>query len=77
MNGQAVTAAYLLGISEGRALLRQIERDGIAERDTFRAALANVEARLGQGFSGDTGDTLRGERDFWRARLAREGKAAS
>lgn len=64
-----VSQAYLLGIREGRALLRTLQRDGIANGDTFRAALANAQAQLRQGFAGEMRDALRGERDFWRAQV--------
>jgi len=60
-----ISQAYLLGISEGRSLLRQFQADGTADADTFRAALANCEAQLRRGFAGDMRDCFRGERDFW------------
>lgn len=66
-----VTQAYLLGISEGRALLRLFQADGIADLETFRAALANAEALYACGFASEMRDTLRGERDFWRAQVRR------
>lgn len=71
---QTVSQAYLIGISEGRALLRQFQLDGIATRDTFAAALANCEALLRQGFAGEMRDCFRGERDFWRGQCAKFGK---
>lgn len=68
---QTVSQAYCMGISEGRALLRQFERDGIADLETARRALANCDECLAMGFSGDMRDTLKGERDFWRNQVKR------
>jgi hypothetical protein len=62
---QTVSQAYLLGIREGRALLRQFERDGIAGLDTARGALENSRECLAMGFSGDMREAMKGERDFW------------
>lgn len=66
---KTVSQAYLLGISEGRALLRLFKADGIADLNTFKAALANCEALL--GFAGDTRDCIKGERDFWRNQISK------
>lgn len=71
MNGGTVSAAYLLGIREGRAMLRQFERDGIATRETMRRALENSRECLKLGFSGEARDAIKGERDFWSNQLAK------
>jgi hypothetical protein len=83
MSGQTFSAEYLLGIGEGRALWRVFEQQGIADLETAREALANVEQCLSMGFSADMRESLKGERDFWRHRVkllaemrAREGVAA-
>ena len=71
MGQQTVSQAYLLGISDGRLLLKRFRADGIADLDTFKAALTNCEELLGQGFASDMRDCLRGERDFWRNQVKR------
>lgn len=65
------TQAYLLGIREGRALLRQFRETGVDSLATFREALETCEYQLRQGFAGEMRDALRGERDFWRAQVRR------
>lgn len=62
-----VTAEYLDGIREGRAMLRA---DPTCDK---RAILANVEATI-KGFaaSSPVGQLLRGERDFWRNQIRKE-----
>ena len=63
---KTISQAYLLGIQEGRALMRQFERDGIPiTLETARSAAANVTECLSMGFAGEMRDCLRGERDFW------------
>lgn len=71
MNGKTVSQAYLLGIREGRSLLRQFERDGIADIETAKRALANSRECLALGFSGEARDAIKGERDFWANQVAR------
>jgi hypothetical protein len=73
---KTVSQAYLLGISEGRAMLGRFEADGMADLATFKAELANCEAMLRQGFSGDMRQCCLGERDFWRNQVKQmEGKS--
>jgi hypothetical protein len=66
---KTVSQAYVMGISEGRALWRTFEAQGIANLETAREALANCETCLGMGFAADARDMLKGERDFWRQRV--------
>jgi hypothetical protein len=80
---QTVSHAYCIGITEGRAFWRQLEKEGRANLETAREALATSEQCLAMGFGGDIRDSIRGERDFWRQRIkllaeqrAREGAAA-
>lgn len=68
---QSVSQAYLLGIREGRAMLRQLERDGLATVETIRRALQNSRDCLELGFHGEARDAIKGERDFWSNQLAR------
>ncbi len=68
---QSVSQAYLLGIREGRAMLRQLERDGMATIETIRRALQNSRDCLELGFHGEARDAIKGERDFWSNQLAR------
>lgn len=69
--GQTVTQAYLLGIREGRQQWRQFERDGIANLETARRALANANECLAMQFSGEMRDYICGERDFYNRQVAR------
>jgi hypothetical protein len=80
---RVVSAEYVQGITDARALWRIFERDGIADLQHAREALANVEQCLGMGFGREVRDSLKGERDFFRQRVkllaetrAREGVAA-
>lgn len=68
MNGTAVSQAYLLGIREGRAMLRRFASDGIADIATLRAHLANCSTK---GLAGDMLEFSRGERDFMRNQIAK------
>lgn len=75
MNAQTVTQAYLLGIGEGRSLLRDMKARGEydPERD-IPAILATLKACLAAKPSRDVAGMYRGERDFWlgqRAKLER------
>lgn len=69
MSAATVSAAYLLGISEGRAMLNRFKADGIADAHTIRAHLANIRAAKGQ--SGTMAEAARAERDFFRNQLAK------
>ena len=71
MTGKTVSQAYLLGIREARAMLRQLERDGLATIETIRRALQNSRDCLELGFHGEARDAIKGERDFWSNQLAR------
>lgn len=71
VKAQSVSQAYLLGIREGRAMLRQLERDGLATVETIRRALQNSRDCLELGFHGEARDAIKGERDFWSNQLAR------
>lgn len=68
MTTQTVTAAYLLGIKEGRAFLRA--NPGLSI-DGMRACLATSQLLLRSGFSGDVAEMFRGERDFWKNQIKR------
>lgn len=58
-----VSAAYLMGIKEGRAFLKAFPDTNPAhEYEACRTMLA-------QGFSGDMAEFIRGERDFWKNQI--------
>lgn len=67
----AITQAYLDGISEGRAW---VKKHGLADA---HAHLDNLE-RTCRMFdaSSAVGQMLRGERDFWRNQIKKHGLAA-
>lgn len=66
---QTVSAEYLAGIGEGRAIYRE---EGMANA---AAHVDNLRATL-RGFSGQSpvGQMLRGELDFWQNQIKRAGK---
>ena len=58
---KTVSQSYLMGIREGREYLKHFKPD----LDAMQGVLANIKSTLRMGFSGEVGDMLRGERDFW------------
>jgi len=72
MNGGTVTQAYLLGIRDERAVLREMQARG--EYDPAidaPAMLASIEQTRARGFSGDMAEYMRGGLDFWRGQVAK------
>ena len=64
------TAEYIMGITEGRAFLRQFSPD----LEDMRHLEANcVDALKGYQSGGPVADMLRGERDFWRNQIKKAG----
>lgn len=61
-----MTQEYLLGIREGRALLKSIRDRGeeITRADAKRF-MDNCSENLKRGFDKPMADMFRGERDFW------------
>ena len=75
---KTVSDAYLLGISEGRSLLRSMQSRGDYSPDMAPELLASAK-RAAKGQSGTMAQVARGEIDFWRnqvAKLQREGAKA-
>jgi len=65
---QTVTAEYLAGIKEGRAIL---QAHG-AESADAQARIDNLTATInGFAASSPVGQMLRGERDFWRNQVSK------
>ena len=64
-----VSEAYLIGVSEGRSLLKRLKADKLDSLETRRSALLNVQTRLKMGFGGEMREALRGERDFWKLQV--------
>lgn len=60
-----VPAAYIVGIKEGRSLLKA---NPDYKREDIQAIIANIKSTL-KGFSGDVAQMLRGELDFWNNQL--------
>jgi hypothetical protein len=56
-----VSAAYIMGIKEGRKLLQS---NPDFTREDIQVIISNIKSTL-RGFSGDVAEILRGERDFW------------
>lgn len=68
-----VSDAYLLGISEGRSLLRSLDYvPSVADMEAFAD---NCSAQLQRGFDKSMADTFRGERDFWRNQIRKAQQA--
>lgn len=65
---QTVTAEYLMGIKEGRDLLRKYGTESI----TIQDRIDNLKRTM-KGFPASTpvGQMLRGELDFWRNQAKR------
>lgn len=65
---QTVTAEYLMGIKEGRELLRKYGTESI----TIQDRIDNLKRTM-KGFPTSTpvGQMLRGELDFWRNQAKR------
>ena len=73
MNAQAqvVTAEYLLGVKEGRAMLEKHGADiALAEIDNLNRTLKGFAS------SSPVGQMLRGERDFWMNQARRAALAS-
>jgi len=64
-----VTDSYLLGIKEGRALLRSLPESPTL--DELHRFAANCTDLLAMGQSREMADMYRGERDFWRNQIER------
>lgn len=64
-----VTAEYLEGIREGRATLK---REGMANARTHLDNLTATARTFAA--SSPVGQMLRGERDFWRNQVKKQGK---
>jgi len=63
---KTVSESYLLGIAEGRELLRQY---GPWSRDDMQRMAENLHDLARQGFAPEMRDMFKGERDFWRNQL--------
>lgn len=76
--GETVTAAYLLGIGEGRSMLKGMKARGeVIDAATISALIDNLTRCLAQGFAREMADTFRGERAFWRNQLRLDRPAAA
>ena len=62
---QTVSPAYLLGIQEGRAVLRAHIAAGIDQREAIASEIATLRALLARGFGPDMQACFRGELDFF------------
>lgn len=59
---QTITRAYILGIKEGRSLLK-------AYPDIDKQSALDTARKLARQHSGDMKDMFRGEADFWKNQL--------
>lgn len=64
-----VSQAYILGIEEGRNLLRRYPQITREEVEREIAALT----WLAKNHSGDMKETFKGQRDFWKNQLGKKG----
>lgn len=73
MNGFNVTAEYLDGIREGRALLRSIRARGErVMRDDMQRFADDCRDTARTFAPGPVKDTLKGEREFWLTQIKHE-----
>lgn len=63
-----VTAEYLMGIKEGRAILEQRGTDDASAQDRLDSLNRTIK---GFAASSPVGQMLRGERDFWANQIKR------
>lgn len=71
MASKPVTQAYLLALSDERALLRDMAARGDDLAIEAPAMLASAKAQQGRGYAGDMADYIRGSVDFWRNQCAK------
>ena len=72
MTGATVSQAYLIGISEGRAEMRQFQRNGIPiDLETIARVLENCAQCLAMRPGDELRESFKGQRDFWRHQLAK------
>lgn len=60
-----VHEAYLMALTDERAILRQAIQDGEHIPQLARDMLANCKATMARGWSGDMAHYMRGSVDFW------------
>ena len=65
---RSISAEYLMGIKEGRELLKASNPD----LDMMRAYLASTIATMREFSAGPVKDMLKGERDFWQNQIKLE-----
>lgn len=71
---QTYSQAYLLGISEGRELLKFEQSRGETDiAGLARAMIDTITRNLARGFGGEMRQFMLGERDFWRNQLKKYG----
>ena len=66
MQTNTVTAAYLLGVKEGRESLRFMVANGVDRAEYLASVTANLKELLAQGYGGEARESLRGQIDFAR-----------
>lgn len=69
MTAATVSAAYIDGIRDERALLRQMQAAGEDVSSMAPEILRNIESTLKGFTSGPVAESLRGGRDFWRNQI--------
>jgi hypothetical protein len=66
MGKRIISQAYLLGIQDERALLRDLQSRGEYDAHLDAPAMLAAERTLARGFAGAMAEYMRGSRDFWR-----------
>lgn len=75
---QTVSAAYLLGLSDERALLRDmVQRGEYVPAVDAPAMLATAKATRARGWSGDMAEYMRASVDFWAGQCAKLERAGA
>lgn len=73
---KTVHQSYLMALTDERAILKQAIADGEDIATLARDMLANCNATLRKGWSGDMLQYMRGTRDFWALQASKYGCAA-
>lgn len=64
---KTVTGAYVMGVRDEREFFNSLApSERIADAKLY---LDNIERTLGEGFSGEMAEYMRGGRDFWRNQI--------
>jgi hypothetical protein len=73
---KAIHEAYLLAITDERAILRKAMQDGEDIPSLASEMLESCKRTMAQGWAGDMAHYMRGSRDFWQTQVNKWSKVA-